>query len=200
MNRFQYLFQFIKDPKVAAFGPTSRKVVDKVCEGLPTDRDIRVLELGPGDGVVTKRILEQLSPGSRILALETNHRFCEELRSWEDPRLTVVQDQGQHFSQRMRSQGFEGFERIISGIPSSLLTHEERVELVLEFHRTLSEGGHSVIYQLSPLMKKHLQFFLELEDMDIKMNGLLPMFIMRGRKIFSKESSEQDQGPTDPDE
>ncbi len=195
MNRLQYLLQFFKDPKVAAVGPTSKRVVDKVCEGLPKDRDIQVLELGPGDGVVTRRLLDHLSSGSRILALETNKRFCDELIGWNDPRLTVVQDQAQHFPQQMKAHSFDGFDRVISGIPCSLLAHEERVELVMEFHRTLIEGGHAVLYQLSPLMKKHLQHFLDLEDMDIKMNGLLPMFVMRGRKKHSKDPVTRDQRP-----
>lgn len=195
MNRLDYLLQFFKDPKVAALGPTSRQVVDGVCEGIPKDRDIDVLELGPGDGVVTRRLLEQLTPGSRILAIETNQRFCEELEALNDPRLTVVNDRAEDFPDQMKERGFDAFDRIISGVPCSIYSQDQRQELVMNFHRELVEGGRVILYQLSPLMKGYLRNFLDLEDLDIKRNGILPMFIMKGRKKHSKDPVEREKGP-----
>ncbi|MFB6258394.1 MAG: class I SAM-dependent methyltransferase [Flavobacteriales bacterium] len=194
MNKLHYLLQFFKDPKVAAVGPTSRRVVEGVCDGLPFDRDIRLLELGPGDGAVTRKVLDRLSSGSRVLALETNESFYKELASWDDPRLTVIQDRAENFLRHMEQQGFKGVDHIISGIPSSMLSHEQRIDLVMNFYRSLEEGGTAMVYQLSPLMKKYIRNFMELEDMDIKMNGLLPMFLMKGRKKYRKDPVERTQG------
>lgn len=194
MNRFQYLLQFFKDPKVAALGPTSKQVVNGVCEGLSEDKDLRVLELGPGDGVVTHHLLKKMSDGSSLLAIETNQKFCEELNSWDDPRLSVVKDRAENFPNHMEEEGVRTFDRIVSGVPCSMLSHDERLELVMNFYQNLEEGGDVVLYQLSPLMKKYLRNFLELEEVDVKMNGLLPMFIMRGKKKYSKDPVERDKG------
>ncbi len=199
MNRFQYLLQFFRDPKVAAVGPTSKKVVEEVCRSTVEDRDLDVLELGPGDGVITRCLLDRLSQGSRIMAVESNPRFCHELEALEDPRLTVVEGKGQDFRDRMEKEGFKAFDRVVSGIPSSMLSHQERFQLMMDLHRMSREGGRTVIYQLSPLMKRYLKNFMEFEDMEIRMNGILPMFIMKGRKRYSKDPVEREkgEGPSD---
>ncbi len=199
MNRFQYLLQFFRDPKVAALGPTSKRVVDEVCSGISKERDLEILELGPGDGIVTRRLLEELSEGSRILAIETNQAFCDELEALNDPRLTVVRDRAENFPERMKEFGFERFDRIISGIPCSMLNEEQRFQLVVDFHRSLVEGGRSILYQLSPLMKGYVREFLELEEIEVKRNGLLPMFIMKGLKKYSKDPVERDKGGSGPE-
>lgn len=200
MNRLHYLLQFFQDPKVAALGPTSKQVVEGVCEGIPENKDLNVLELGPGDGVVTRSLLRRLSPGSKVLALETNERFCEELKQWNDPRLIVINDKAQEFPRYMEDAGIKRFDRIISGVPCSMLSHEERTDFVMNFHRNLVEGGASIIYQLSPLMKKYIRNFFELEDLDVKRNGILPMFIMKGQKKHSKDPVERDMGPDSKEE
>lgn len=195
MDRFQYFLQFLKDPKVAAVGPTSSAVIKKVCETIPTDRDIDILELGPGNGVVTDELLKRITSGSRILALETNARFCQELEDRADPRLKVVEDRGERFREWMEKEGFDNFHTIVSGIPCTMLSDEARKGLVMDFERSLQEGGRVVLYQLSPLMKKYLRNSLELERTDIRRNGIAPMFVMRARRKCKKDPVEREQGP-----
>lgn len=198
MKRSRYLLEFFKDPKVAALGPTSKQVGKKVCEGIEKDRDLNVLELGPGDGVITSRILDSLSRDSRLLAIETNADFCEELRAWKDPRLTVVQASAESFPELMKDHGFDRFDLIVSGIPCSMLSHEVREQLVTDIERKLREGGRAVLYQLSPLMRKYLRKTLEFERTDVRMNGLFPMFIMKARKAHRPDPLERGKGPIDP--
>lgn len=197
MKRSRYFLQFLKDPKVAALGPTSKRVGKEVCKGIPSQKALNVLELGPGDGAVTSRLLSRLSDESRILAIETNPQFCEELRAWDDPRMTVVQDRAENFRERMKENGSREFDLIISGIPCSMLSHEAREKLVEELASSVCEGGYVILYQLSPLMRKYLRKVLELEPMKVRMNGLFPMFIMKGRRPYSRDPVEREKGPND---
>ncbi len=50
----------------------------------------RVIELGPGDGSVTKEILRRMPYYARLTVYEVDPVFCEKLEAIKDNRLTIV--------------------------------------------------------------------------------------------------------------
>ena len=79
----------VRDLRVGAVMPSSRWAVSKIMARVP-DRLKTVLEYGPGDGVLTHRLLDRLDSQGRLLAIESNPTFAAQLSKIEDPRFALV--------------------------------------------------------------------------------------------------------------
>lgn len=161
-----------------------------------------IIEYGPGNGVITKKLLQNLVPDGKILAIEIVKDFVEEMENIKDPRLTVIHGDVLIVSQNLRnlfsfhgSNGNSNFvDVIISGIPFSYIPKKERFTIVENTYELLKEGGMLIVYQntllLLPILKKH---FKKVEWSFEPLN-VLPYFIMMARKeLIGKETMNEDQ-------
>jgi len=56
--------EFIKDFEVGAIAPTSNNLAKKVIEKLTFEKEAIIIEYGPGDGVITKMLLDKMTTNS----------------------------------------------------------------------------------------------------------------------------------------
>jgi len=67
---------------IGAVMPSSQVLARRIARGMDRPKNggpMRVLEVGPGTGAITKRILPLLQPGDELLLVEINEHFCERL-------------------------------------------------------------------------------------------------------------------------
>jgi len=64
--------------QTGALLPSQRFLIDKMIAPVPPDYRGEVLELGPGTGVLTRRLAARC-PGARIVACEINPTFAHDL-------------------------------------------------------------------------------------------------------------------------
>ena len=101
--------------------PSQRFLVAKMISTVPTDYRGRILELGPGTGVLTTKLANRC-PGARILACEINPMFARKCRQefaakGLSDRIKVVCKSAEHLLDQMAGSGDEKPDFIISGIP-----------------------------------------------------------------------------------
>ena len=70
--------------------PSTRYVSEKMTERVDFSRDLNIVELGAGTGVITKNILSKMSENSRLFTFEVNKNFVHDLKSIKDSRLKIV--------------------------------------------------------------------------------------------------------------
>jgi len=82
--------QYVSNPsKTGAIAPSSTALASCMLTGLPlADADV-VVELGPGSGALTRHLIEQVGENTRILAVEINPTFAEQVAE-RYPRVEVV--------------------------------------------------------------------------------------------------------------
>ena len=152
MNRFAsaHLQAFLRDPKgVAALLPTSAPVVERIASKVEPDRANLVVEYGPGSGVLTQRLLEQLRPSARLLAIEREPALAARLEAeLGDPRFTVVHDSAQNVGHICADLALPPADYVLSGIPFFWLTPEDAGGLVANTHQALRPGGRFITYQV----------------------------------------------------
>lgn len=106
----------------AAIAPSSRFLAEAMVKPLPLDRARTVVELGPGTGVMTEELLEQLPYDAKLLAFEINPRFVEYLQiNLPDPRLEVVQCGAERADVELERRGIGKVDAILSSLGLSLL-------------------------------------------------------------------------------
>ena len=80
MPKSSFLKQFFKQKKmVGSIAPSSRFLSAKMLNHLPLKQAKFIVELGPGNGVFTEKILAKMGDDSQLLVIELNEEFHNEL-------------------------------------------------------------------------------------------------------------------------
>ncbi len=174
----QVLKQFLKDRKVAAMAPTSQFAVRKICRYIDFSQDHAFVEYGPGDGVLSKAILARMSPQSSFVGIETNYGFIKELEKISDPRFTAIHDSAENVSNIIRHPA----DIFFSSIPCTFLSQSARRNLIRNTFDLLAPGGMFIVFQYSPLMKRHLEETFGNVQLSLVPLNVPTMFIMVARK------------------
>lgn len=158
-TRLRFLGEFIRNPReLGSVTPSSQFLTRAVLGQIDFARARRIAELGPGDGVFTRALLERLAPDGEILAVETNQEFVDVLpRELPDPRLVVVGDSAERLAEIAAERGWDGADVVVSGIPYSLLPRTVTTGILRAAAQTLRPGGLFVGYQYSPYLRPFLR-------------------------------------------
>jgi len=106
----------------AAIAPSSPSLVEAMTKPLPLETAKTVVELGPGTGVMTRRILERLPADGRLLAFEINPRFVTYLgEEIDDPRLEVVEAGAEMLNQELQRRKIGRIDAALSSLGLSLM-------------------------------------------------------------------------------
>ncbi|EAQ01060.1 hypothetical protein OB2597_03444 [Pseudooceanicola batsensis HTCC2597] len=107
-----FLGELMRNPReVSAIAPSSAAVARKMTEGVENVEG-PIVEIGPGTGSFTKAILERGVAPERLILMELNPRFCEELAR-KFPGVTVLNRP----AQEIENIGFSNLGCVISGVP-----------------------------------------------------------------------------------
>ncbi len=129
--------------------PSSRSLARAITRPLEARvGPARILEVGPGTGVFTRRIAQLMQPDDELVLVEVSDRFVEHLRRLleSDPLLQHVRGQTRllHGAIEEVDPG-EGFDFIISGLPLNNFSAAQ-VRLILRTLRRLAALGGTLSF------------------------------------------------------
>lgn len=179
MGTVSYIKNFLKDPRVASITPTSKYTIDKVCKLMDFDSDIRVMEYGPGDGVFTRVLLDKITPGSQITAIETNAEFAGKLLELKDNRLIVKNTSVEFLEEIAEELEWNEVDYIISGIPFSFLEGEMKHAILKKSAALLKQDGLFLAYQTSSHLKPFLKNYFNNVSTEMEYRNIPPMCIYK---------------------
>ena len=157
MSEISYLKYFLKDYRIGAVAKSSKFTIAKICKAIDFSRDIILVEYGPGDGVITKAILQKMTKGSKLIAIETNDLLVKKLLAISDNRLIVIHDCAENIPSILKRFNIEHVNYVVSGIPFTFFKPDKRRELVSTTKEHIVSGGKFIVYQYSPRMSKYLK-------------------------------------------
>lgn len=145
---FSHARQLFKDSSVASIAPTAPFNARQIVSSIDFAKARILIEYGPGDGALTRYLLEKMHPDARLVIIETNDHFVAALQSrFSDPRLTIVHDSAENAGDICRHLGISSADYIVSGIPYSLISDSARDDIMRESARLLAKDGKLIIYQ-----------------------------------------------------
>ena len=124
MSRFKFLLEALKNFKQVGTVTRSGKALSRKIASFITKEDRFVLELGAGDGAITKSILRNMPSNGKLLCFEINPNMVEVLELIDDPRLIVINDSAEKMEEYMRKHDITSFDGIVSAIPYIVLPKE----------------------------------------------------------------------------
>ena len=159
-SKKNFFKMFIKQPKVnASVTPSSKRAARSMVRGLDLGKMKYVVELGPGTGVFTDILTDRLSQDCKVLLIELEESYIENLQTKYDNRFEVVQCSACELENLLKDRGIEHVDLIISGLPFNM---PERVKIKLQktLQSLTNKGTTMRWFTYFPwLMKKHYRQF-----------------------------------------
>ncbi len=138
---------------MGSISPSSRFLCRSIVEKIDPSNAHVVVELGPGDGVVTRYLLRRLGPQARLLVFEINPVFVEKIsRELEDGRLLVIHDSAENMGVHLSKYGITAVDYFVSGIPFVMLPETLAHSIIKICRRWLRPGGWFIQFHYSPLL------------------------------------------------
>lgn len=121
MSKGNFLKVFIKQPKVnASITPSSKRAARAMVKDIDLSKMKFVVELGPGTGVFTDILAKRLTPDCKILLIELEESYIENLQSNYDNRFEVVQTSACNLNNLLEERGITHVDLVISGLPFNI--------------------------------------------------------------------------------
>jgi phosphatidylethanolamine/phosphatidyl-N-methylethanolamine N-methyltransferase len=146
-----FLGALVRNPRsVGAIVPSSAYLArDMVRDIAPASR---VVELGPGTGVITRAVVRRTGLGGRVLAVDTNRKFVERIqRTW--PEVDCVCASAETLPELVAARGWDGVDHIVSGLPFASLPGAVTLLILDAVRDVLRVGGTFTTFQYVPLYR-----------------------------------------------
>lgn len=176
MKKTGHTFEAIKNFKqIGGVFASSRLLCRKLMNGIDFDKDLNILELGAGNGIITKEILKRMSPGSTLYSYEIHQPFVEILQAIKDPRL-IVKDE---CVSNIINNGQTHYDVVISSLPMAIFSKQFKNRIYDHIKNRLNSPGTFVQYQYSLLEYKNLEKNFKNCKVDFCLFNMPPAFIYK---------------------
>lgn len=174
-----FLKEFLnKNNQVGAIAPSSKYLTKKMMGDLSLSEANVVVELGPGTGVFTKKLLELIGPKTKLLVIEINTSFYNNLKQqFSDPRLTLVNGSATDLSLYLKQLRLSQADIIISSLPLAVLPSFLRNRIVLSASDVLSKKGKYIQFQYTLQSQKMLEKVFSTVKIKSCLLNLPPAFV-----------------------
>lgn len=116
-----YLRKFLRQGRsVATLAPSSRVTARALAAHVDPSRPQVIVELGAGDGPITRHVAERMHPASRLVAVESDPEF-HALLSRSVPRAEAVLGDARHIGDLLARLGAAAPDVVLNGLPTPSL-------------------------------------------------------------------------------
>jgi len=164
-------------------------LANTIADQIDFDEPATIAELGPGDGALTRPILDQLHPDSSLLLIEVNDHFCEVLEeqfgdheNWG--KVEVINRSADELDEILDERGIDQLEYVVSGLPLSTLPDDLADEILHTVHDVIEEEyGRYIQFQLSQDYKENIEsVFGELVGLHRVLLNIPPAWVYVAKK------------------
>ena len=148
-----FLGALIRNPRaVGAIAPSSVSLAQRMVRDLAPGS--RIVELGPGTGVITREIIARNGESGALLAVEVDRAFADRIcRAW--PGIDCVCASAEILPVLAAERGWPHVDHIVSGLPFATLP-PATTRLILDgVHQLLRVGGTFTTFQYVHAYRMH---------------------------------------------
>ena len=118
------------------------------------ERAIRVVELGPGTGVFTRQLLDEMPAQGRLLAFEINQKFTDYLHeNLPDPRLEIITTCAGSAGDELRCRGWDRVDVVVVSLGFGFMSDEKGHEILAAIRPFMDKDSVLSMFQYAHRMK-----------------------------------------------
>ncbi|WP_245892101.1 class I SAM-dependent methyltransferase [Polaribacter glomeratus] len=164
--------------------PSSRFLSKRMLREINFSKADVIVELGPGNGAITKYILENLSPNATLICFEINDNFYQQLQELQNPQLIVLKASAEKIVGELEKLNIYKVNYIISSLPLTIIPDQVSNQILEKSFEVLEENGSFIQYQYSlSYFKKLKNVFKESISLEFEPLNMPPAFIYRCKKV-----------------
>ena len=134
---FKELFINIKTTGAVTF--SSKSLVNKMLSFADFTGAKTIVELGGGDGSITKGIIDRMDEDAVLLVFEISKHFCDNLaKEFPQHNIHIICDSAENLDKYLDGRSAD---LILSSLPFSLIPKESRTEIYRKSKSNLSDNG-----------------------------------------------------------
>jgi phospholipid N-methyltransferase/uncharacterized membrane protein YdjX (TVP38/TMEM64 family) len=188
-DRFQKQYLQLYVTNVARMGAaidSSDFLARKMIDHLPQRPNGCILELGPGTGVITQRIIEKQPPDARIVTVEANDVLARHLRG-RFQNVTTISGDARHLSHYLRELRIPKVDIVVSGLPFLSFPQTVTEEILDEVKAVLKEDGYFVLFQYTLVLFQQIKSRFRVEKVTWTPLNIPPAFVLTCRPLGMEE-------------
>ena len=140
-----FLGALVRNPReVGAILPSSVELARRMVRDVAPSS--RIVELGPGTGVITRELVARKGDGGALLAIDTSAAFVERLRR-ALPGVDVVCASAETLPALAAERGWHEVDHIVSGLPFAVLPAATTGLILDGVRQILRAGGTFTTFQ-----------------------------------------------------
>lgn len=135
-----------------AISQSCRSVEIEICRNVPKEDYKIIVEFGMGHGNITREILKNMAPNSKLFAFEVNENFCDQVRNRiNDERLIIINDGAENIKKHLQQE----VHSVIASMPLSFFSKEKQVGIIQDVYDVLANDAYYThsLYSKIPFKK-----------------------------------------------
>lgn len=186
-----FLKQSLTEPKkIGAITESSEELAEEIIAVANLKHAETVVELGPGTGIFTEKIVENMDPNTLFLALEINETFVEKTKE-RCPDVRVYNAGAEEICNYLSLHGKARCDCIISSLPFASFDEETQEKIFAAIDDALAPNGQFITfsYFYTSLLEEGKYFkkllhrnFSTIEKSDMVWRNVPPAFVYSCRK------------------
>ena len=155
---------------------SSKTLVKKMLAHVDFKEAKLIIELGGGDGSITKGIVDKLSPDTELLVFEISKSFCTSMEKlFPQDNVRIINDSAENIEKYLDGRKAD---YVLSSLPFSFFAPEVRDRILSQSKSALTQSGSFIqgcySYLLKNLFKKHFGKI----NVSFTLKNLPPAFVM----------------------
>ena len=174
-----FIKEFWKDKKmIGSMVPSSKYLAAKMLDHIQFKNTKLIIELGPGTGIFTEKIIQKLDVTTQLIVLELNSEFYQELKAKIcHTNVHIKEASADKIGEIMLELGFEKADIIISSLPLANFSAKLRNSILEVVKESLNENGSFIQFQYSLNAYKNLKQLFPVVKLNFTALNFPPAFV-----------------------
>lgn len=176
-----FLLEYIKNPsKVGAIAPSSRYLADGMIKSIDFNSAECIVEYGPGTGVFTEKILARANDETKIILMELNKTFYDDLKSkyGYKKNVIIINESAENIDIILEQYKIKKIDYVVSGLPFASLPKSISETILRKTSIYLKEDGDFITFQYSLFKKKFIEKFFSKMNTKLVFRNLPPAYVL----------------------
>lgn len=164
---------------VGALSPSSRFLAKKMVDHLPLKDANVIVELGPGTGVFTHRIIEKMGKSTQLIVIELNDEFYISLKKQFQhlSNVHVFHRSAEDIPEILKELHLDTTDYVISSLPLAMFPKELARKILDTSKKVLQPQGKYIQFQYSLQSKNALKTVFSNVKLSFTVLNIPPAFV-----------------------
>ncbi|MFE6168600.1 class I SAM-dependent methyltransferase [Viridibacillus arvi] len=180
MKSFSFIFQYLLNPReIGAVLPSSNYLAAKMVESIDFRNAKYIVELGPGTGVFTDKIMKNRIQHTVVMLIESNNEFCAFLKEKykNEKNLIIINGSAEEIDKYTKDFNIPYLDYVVSGLPFASLPKSVSNAILLKTRKLLRKNGIFITFQYTLVKKGFINHFFKHINITREYRNMPPAYV-----------------------